>query len=198
MIIWHFIPLNAPNVGEIWEAGVKMTKVHLCRIIGNVKLTFEALCTVLAQIEAILNSKLLTQLSSDLEDLQALTPGHFLIGKRITAIPDPDVSQVQQARLSQWQHLVQLQQHFWACWSKEYRSKLQQRTKWRKNCADIKIGSLVIVKNENSPPLHWQFGRVVDVYTGSGDVVRVVKIKTVSGVFKRPITKICPLPVHPQ
>lgn len=54
---WHFIPPASPHFGGLWEAGVKSTKTHLTKIIGNSSLTFEELSTLLVQIEAILNSR---------------------------------------------------------------------------------------------------------------------------------------------
>jgi len=51
-ITWKFIPQHAPHFGGIWEAAVKSMKVHLRCILGEVKLTYEELSTLLAQIEA--------------------------------------------------------------------------------------------------------------------------------------------------
>ena len=74
-IVWDFIPERAPYFEGLWEAVVKSLKKHLHRIVGNVKLTFEELSTVLTQIEACLNSRPLTALPCD-EDggIQVLTP----------------------------------------------------------------------------------------------------------------------------
>ncbi|EFN70688.1 hypothetical protein EAG_00141, partial [Camponotus floridanus] len=60
----------------LWEAAVKSTKHHLRRVIGESTLTFEEMSTLLAQIEACLNSRPLQALSDDPDDLSALTPGH--------------------------------------------------------------------------------------------------------------------------
>jgi len=79
-ISWHFIPAHSPYFGGLWEAGIKSLKYHLKRIAGNVILTFEELYTLLTQIEALLNSRPLTPMSSDPNDLTPLTPAHFLIG----------------------------------------------------------------------------------------------------------------------
>ncbi len=56
-IHWSFIPEHAPHFGRLWESAVKSVKFHLKRIVGNVKLTFEELTTVLSQVEACLNSR---------------------------------------------------------------------------------------------------------------------------------------------
>ena len=80
-IQWKFIPEHAPHFGGIWEACVKSMKMHLRRIIGNTKLTFEEFTTVLSQIEACLNSRPLSPMPNDDDGIEALTPGHFLIGR---------------------------------------------------------------------------------------------------------------------
>ena len=55
-------------------------KRHLNREMGKALLTYEELTTLLCQVEAVLNSRPLQPLSSDTNDLEILTPGHFLVG----------------------------------------------------------------------------------------------------------------------
>lgn len=76
-IKWVFNPPSAPHFGGFWEVGVKSVKYHLKRCLGTMTPTFEDLLTLLAQIEACLNSRPLTPVSNDPNDLTALTPGHF-------------------------------------------------------------------------------------------------------------------------
>ena len=191
---WKFIPPRSPHWGGIWEAAIKSTKYHLKRIVGNAHLTFEELSTVLTQIEAILNSRPICALSTDPSDLTYLTPGHFLIGSNLTSYPEKNLANVPENRLSFWQRCVKIQQDFWKKWSIEYLNRLQNRPKWFRTSQNLKINDIVLLKEDNVPPLNWPRARIIEVFPGSDKKVRVVKLRTSEGVVTRPIAKICPLP----
>lgn len=94
---------RSPHFGGLWEAAVKSAKTHLCRVVGDVKLTFEELSTVLTQIEACLNSRPLVPVNVPDEDgIEVLTPGHFLIGRPLCALPDPSFSLCSVSLLKRW------------------------------------------------------------------------------------------------
>lgn len=99
----NLTPPSTPHFGGKWEAGVKSVKYHLQRVMGNILLTYEEFNTLLTQIEAVLNSRLLTALTENPEDLQALIPEHFLIGCTPTTIPEPSSECLNLSRLSRWQ-----------------------------------------------------------------------------------------------
>ncbi|XP_071653530.1 uncharacterized protein [Temnothorax longispinosus] len=132
-IKWHFNPPVAPHFGGLWEAAVKSTKFHLRRVIGETKLTFEEMSTFLAQVEACLNSRLLQALFDDPDDMSALTPGHFLIGAPLLAVPEPFLTDTAESSLSRWQHLQKMRDHFWSRWSHEYINGMIARSKWLKS-----------------------------------------------------------------
>ena len=54
MVGRYVIPERAPHFGGLWEAAVKSMIKHLRNIVGNTRLTFEELATVLCQIESVL------------------------------------------------------------------------------------------------------------------------------------------------
>ncbi|XP_065075569.1 uncharacterized protein LOC135699280 [Ochlerotatus camptorhynchus] len=93
-IKWVFNPPSAPHRGGIWEAAVKSAKKHLMAVVGSGAATFEEHSTVLAQVEACLNSRQLCPLSSNPDSYEALTPGHFLFGQSMNLIPEPDVRHI--------------------------------------------------------------------------------------------------------
>lgn len=197
-IQWHFIPPGAPHFGGIWEAGVKSIKHHLRRIVGKNILTFEEITTTLTQIEACLNSRPLIPMSDDPENLDYLTPGHFLVGRALLSTPQADLTSTNLNLLDRWNLIQKFQQDFWNSWRSEYLSRLQQRPKWLNPERNIEKGDLVVVKDERLPPLHWRLGRIIDVHPGADLLVRVVTIKTQQGEIKRPITKVCLLPIERQ
>ncbi|GBM19986.1 hypothetical protein AVEN_77910-1 [Araneus ventricosus] len=119
-IDWKFLPPKAPNFGGLWEAGVKSFKHHLKRVVDNSKLTFEEFVTVTTQIEGILNSRPFVPLTSDIEDLNALTPAHFLIGRPINSIVEPNLFKIPDCRLKIWQTLTKMIQIIWKRWSNDY------------------------------------------------------------------------------
>lgn len=127
-IKWNFIPPQSPHMGSLWESAVKSCKNHLTKVVGLTPLSFEELTTIVAQIEAILNSRPLTPLSADPTDLNALTPGHFLIGRPLTSIIEFDLTDIKIGRLNRHQVLEQIKQKRWSI---EYLTQLQQRVKWQ-------------------------------------------------------------------
>ena len=191
---WKFIPPHAPHFGGLWEAAVKSMKYHLRRTLGSHIATYEELCTLLSEIEACLNSRPLCALSDDPSNPTYLSPGHFLIGEPLTQLPTIDLTIVKVNRLSRWQmHQQQLQQ-FWQKWSKDYLQSLQQRQRWLKTTPNLQPGNLVLVREDNTSPLQWPTAVIQDTHPGTDGIVRVVTVRTSKGLFKRPITKICPLP----
>jgi hypothetical protein len=124
----------------------------------------------------------------------ALTPGHFLTLAPLTCLPEPNLEHVKLNRLSRWQLLQRMHQSFWDRWHREYLHTLQQRSKWHKPQTDLSRGTLVLIKNDQVPPLQWNLGRVEDIHPGADGVIRVAIVKTNGGSFRRPVVKLCPLP----
>ncbi|KAH8240512.1 hypothetical protein KR032_004483, partial [Drosophila birchii] len=174
--------------GGLWEAAVKSAKRLLVSVTATSSLTFEELNTVIIEVEAILNSRPLTPMSSDPTDTSALTPGHFLIGEPLVAPPDANLALPGKTLVNRWELVSRLKQSFWNQWSMEYLQELQMRTKWKTMAQNVKEGLLVLVKEDNVPVMSWPMGRIVKTYPGKDNQVRVVDVKTASGTFKRPVT----------
>ena len=193
-IQWKFIPERSPHFGGLWESAVKSAKNHLKRIVSPVKLTFEEFTTVLNQVEACLNSRPLVPINSPNDDgIEALTPGHFLIGRPLTALPDPQSSYKSVSVLRRWHLCQHLVRHFWHRWENEYLASLNKLNKWRHPSRNVTPGDIVVVQESGTVPTRWPIGRVLEVHPGKDHFIRVVTIKTAQGTYTRPVSKIAVL-----
>ena len=189
-ITWKFIPEHTPHFGGLWEAAVKSMKTHLKRVVGETKLTFEELATILAQIEACLNSRPLVPLPCEGDTIEPLTPGHFLIGRPLEALPDPSASYQSISLLRQWHLCQHITRHFWKRWSTKYISIIRRYVNWHHPSQNMQVGDLVLLQEDNLVPTKWPMGRTVDTHPGKDGFVRIVTVRTSNGTYKRPITKI--------
>lgn len=192
-IEWHMIPPRAPHFGGIWESNIKSIKLHLYRVIGSQLLTYEELLTVLTQIETILNSRPLCILSED-PFPEPLTPAHFIMASPLTYLPTASVSEETKTLRHRKELLDQMVNSYWKRWRLEYLNSLQVRQKWLSDTDNVKTGTVVLIHQDDVPPLRWPLGIIQEVYPGSDGRVRVALVKTATGTFKRPIVKLCPLP----
>ncbi|XP_053686155.1 uncharacterized protein LOC128735696 [Sabethes cyaneus] len=194
-ITFHFNPARSPHFGGLWEASVKTFKYHLYRVIKDTQLNIDDFNTLLVQVEGIMNSRPLTPLSSDPADVVALTPGHFLVGEPLQSLPEPNLCDIPINRLDSFQKMQQRLQHFWRAWSRDYVAQLQDRKKWPVVQPNIDVGTLVLLKQDNTPPMRWNLGRIEQTFPGKDGRVRVVQVRTAHGTYRRAITEICPLPI---
>ncbi|GFS51943.1 integrase catalytic domain-containing protein [Trichonephila clavipes] len=154
-IEWDFIPPASPHFGVLWEANIKSIKRILLRVAKSAIMNFEELTALVTQIEAVLNSRPLSPLSSDPNDLNPL-----------------------------WTLIQSLRDKFWNHWSTEYLTHLQTRVKWSVQNPNLMENQLVLLKDLNTKPLDWPMGRILEVFPGSDGLVRVVNVKTSTGILK--------------
>jgi hypothetical protein len=183
-INFHFIPPCSPHMGGIWEVGVKSTKFNLRWVVGNAKLTFEEFYTLLCQVEGVLNSRPVCPLSNNADNLQVLTPGHFLIGTSFLALPGHNLIDLSSSRLSRWSHVQQMVQRLWKCWSHDYLHQLQQRNQWKDIQPNVTIGDLVLLKEDNLPPFVWKKAVISDIHAGRDGLSECSYIRNIIGNIK--------------
>lgn len=176
---------------------MKSAKFHLAGIIGLAHLTFEEMQTALCEIEAILNLRPISPLSSDPNDTSYLSPGHFLVGTPLNSFPNRNLIDVNCNALLRWQRIEQMRQHFWSKWSREYVSSLQQRTKWRTSGGQqLAPRQLVLIMQPNLAPLQRATGRVEQVHPGADGVTRTATVRTARGSYVRPLSRLAILPLE--
>jgi hypothetical protein len=210
-IKWNFILERAPWWGGYYERMVQLVKRSLRKILGNARLTFEELTTVLTEVEGSLNSRPLTYVYSELSDGEPLTPSHLVIGRRISTLPDPeefsDSEEDSNAIVRRQRYLSQLLQHFWKRWNKEYLADLREfhrnTTYTNSTVREVEVGEVVLVQGEDLPRSQWKIGRVEALLKSKDGEVRGVKLRALNKkgkpiVLRRPIQKLVPLEIKEE
>lgn len=202
-IDWKFIPPNAPHQGGIWEREIRTIKKTMTALLHEqpIKMTDEALQTLLCEIENILNNRPLTALSQDPQDLDALTPNHLLLLNNGVKFPPGLFSHDDVYARKRWKQVQYLANLFWTRFRREYLSVLQARTKWTREKRSHRVGDLVLVTDQNLPRNNWPTGRIVEVFPDRNNYVRSAKVKIIKhksgknlaiepAIIERPITKL--------
>lgn len=195
---WTFITPSASHQGGLWEAAVKQMKVHLKRVIGPEKYTYEAMSTLLAEVEACMNSRPICAMADDPDDLTALTPAHFLIGEPLKLPLPLRHEHPPKMAVGLYKQLQARINSFWEKWSTDYLSSLINRPKWKTEQENIRVGQLVLIKSEIIAPTYWAMGRIIAVKKSDDGCVRSARIKVFNGEIERPIQKLIVLPVDEE
>ena len=197
---WKFIPKRAPWYGGL----VGMVKMSLKKTLGRAFITLTVLQTTIVEVEAVLNDRPLTHLSSATGDLEPLTPSHLLCGRRIVPLPhpnvtdeeisDPDYHSADQLR-SKIDRQGLLLQHFQSRWKKEYLTSLREVHRTTGTTEQtVKTGDVVQI-HDDCPRNQWRLGVVEEVVKGKDGFIRSVTLRTTSGRTNRPIARLYPLEV---
>ena len=123
---WVFNPPAASHMGGIWERMIRSVRKVLNALLKNQSPNDEGLSTLMCEVEAILNSRPLTKVS-DPNDLQALSPNHFLLLRAGPESPPGIFAENDQFTQKRWRQVQYLSDMFWKRWTKEYLPSLQKR-----------------------------------------------------------------------
>eukprot|EP00731_Ephydatia_muelleri_P009508 Em0005g94a len=212
-VCWSFNVAKAPWWGGFYERLVGSVKRCLKKVVGNARLTFDELLTVIVEVEGTLNSRPLTYLAAD--DVQEpLTPAHLLTGYRLLGLPDPHsvleqdadfvVSGDRSSITTRMEYTRRLLRHFWKRWRSEYLISLRDTHKYTNITGNGKryaaMEDIVLVHDENHPRTFWKLGRVENLIEGHDGLVRaaVVRVASESGTttLRRPVQLLYPLEMN--
>ena len=191
-IAWIFNPPGASHMGGVWERQIRTIRAVLAGVLKQQVLDDENLTTLLTVVESIINGRPITKLSDDPRDDRPLTPNHLLTLRSGSVLPPGkfDSADLYRRRWKQIQYLADL---FWHRWLREYLPTLQKRQKWLVPKPNISVGDLVLLKQDNLLRNQWPLGLIIEIHKSADGVVRTVEVKTMTGNYKRPVTKICVL-----
>ncbi|KAG5870885.1 hypothetical protein JTB14_035753 [Gonioctena quinquepunctata] len=103
-------------MGGVWECLIHSVK-NSYTVLRNRTLKDELLSTLFAEVKAIINARPIVKVSTDPDDLEALTPNHFIMG---TSNRDSSFSKLEGHNLRCHSRTTQqITNEYWRRWIKE-------------------------------------------------------------------------------
>ncbi|XP_027865140.1 uncharacterized protein LOC114139406 [Xiphophorus couchianus] len=192
---WEFNPPHASHMGGSWERMIGVARRILDSMLlrNKIQLTHEVLCTLMAEITAIINARPLVPVSSDPENPFVLSPS-MLITQKSCLQPPPGDFLDKDLYTKQWRQVQALSNQFWTRWRHEYLPTLQQRQKWTVSCRNLQVGDLVLLKDAQVTRNSWPMAKVNATFPGKDSRVRKIEVKGWSQgcvkTFMRPVTEV--------
>ena len=206
-IEWKFNLERAPWWGGFFERMVGSVKSCLRRVVGNARLSYEELETLLTEVEATLNFRQLTYDDSELNG-EVLTPSHLVYGRRILTLPD-EIVEPEEAKSgnqgtcsARMRYLSLKLAHYWNRWRKEYLVSLREfhRGKTEARNSEIESGDVVTVFEEGKKRGQWKTGIVEGLVIGKDKVVRGARVRVITKgkptSISRPVQHLYPLEIR--
>ena len=179
---WIFNPPLASHFGGAWEREIRSIRNVLNGVLNMqpMRLNNDELNTLLCEVESILNSRPLTTVSDDPNDLEPLTPNHILLVKSGPTFPPGLFSSADHYVKRRWRQVQYLADVFWSRWKKEYLSNLQRRQKWNHSLPNHSVGDLVLLVDQNLPRNQWSVGKIIKTFPDDCGIIRRVTVRTVN------------------
>ena len=186
-IDWFFNPPWAPHFGGPFERMIQSIKLAVDAMTNTMKPRVPSepvLRAALCESIGIMNSRPLTHTPIDAEDEMPLTPNDLLGQSNLTTIPGlgDEKSNYCKALYRRAQHLTNV---FTKRWIDSYLPVISKRCKWFEKSKPLEEGDIVLIINPTMARCLWKKGRVIKVYMGRDNQVRVVDVKTADGKIKK-------------
>jgi hypothetical protein len=195
-ITWKFIVPRAAWWGGWWERMIGSTKRCLRKVLGRSQVDEEGLNTILVSIEASLNSRPITQ---DEATADVLTPAHFLVGERLTALPTGPEPAARRDLAKEFRRQQRATEDFWKKWQREYLTQLKSFHEVRqpqRGSSSLRLGDVVLLYEDTRPRHMWKKARIEELREGRDGRIRTVVLRTSKGsTISRPVQLVIPMEV---
>ncbi|KAI1712841.1 pao retrotransposon peptidase domain-containing protein [Ditylenchus destructor] len=211
-IYWKFIPELAPWFGSTYERLVAIAKDAFRKTVGKNVLTFDELHTFVSEVEASMNHRPLTYVTTDADGILPLRPIDFIQPKALVLLEGPllDESKDTEYRpvtfsrdraTEAWKATLAYQAKFWERWSEEYLQMLRERSQWThraprlENSTSPKVGEVVLLHDNLRPKNLWKMGRITEVFETPNGIRTAKVLMGKDSILTRPVNKLYSLEV---
>ena len=191
-IEWTFNTPYTPHEGGHYERMVGSMKKALNVILPTAgPLREEELNTCLIVAEGLLNSRPLSYVSSDPEDLTPLTPAHFLkLDTYAEAAPDCGFQSSSRKFFERWLHIQKVLDKIWGRFIREVIPNLNKMNRWTTQRRDVQVGDIVAVLEDKTRGV-WPLGKVIKIFPGEkDDHIRRAHVQCQGRTLDRSLTRL--------
>ena len=182
VIKWKFNLSRAPWWGGQFQKMVGLVKNALYKTVGKSKLERHELAEVLTDIETTLNKRPLTYMEEDIE-FPVLTLNLLVLGEQLI-IPNEDPENIKDKDIRKCQKYIQkCKEVAWNRWRSEYLT------------LEVKLGKVVVIKDEEQNRAQWNIGIMTDVYPRKDGRMRAVKLRAGKSYLERAAQHLHPLKI---
>ncbi|XP_059844927.1 GRB10-interacting GYF protein 2-like [Hypanus sabinus] len=157
------------------------------------RLAHEVLCTLMAEVTAIINAQSFLPVSSDPENPFILLPSTLLTQKAGAPPPPGDFSD-KDLYTKQWRQVQALANQFWPRWRQKYLPLLQQRQKWTEPRRNLQVEDLVLLRDKQIARNSWPMARITATFPSGDGHVRKIELKTTNQgdvkIYQGPVTEV--------
>ena len=190
-IKWKFITERSPHRGGWWERICRSLKELLRKVLCKAFLSYVEMCTILKEIESMINSRPLTFIEKSIGDNEVITPAHLALGRALKTIPDVPYGVHKECSISgTYLYRQRLMGIFWKRRQSEYLPKLTVRHKWTDEVFPLRKGDVVFISEENQKRSNRPLGRLVEIHKGADGLIQTVSLKTKKGILNRSVQKL--------
>ena len=172
-IKWHFTPGESQWMNRCSEALVKSAKKAIKQAIGVQVMSYSELSTVFAECSNLLNERPIGRHPQHPDDGKYLSPNDLLLGRSSNLLPSGPFENMSSAQKSM-QFVQNVVDSFWRKWTRDYFPSLIVQAKWHTDRRNLKIGDVVLMKDDKAIRGHWRMAKVSEVTPSSDGKVRRV------------------------
>jgi hypothetical protein len=192
-IEWTLVPTGGQHFNGQAERMIGLIKQQLWRTFEGKRLTHEETVTVLAEAVHKINSRPLTW--NPRPEGEPLCVQDLMLGR---AKPGQVEVKLESGKklTKRFENVQQAQQEFWKRWIEEVFPQRLKQSKWRQERRDLKIGDIVLRKDETAAGQTYKYAKVVKVHTSTDGKVRAADVEyklpgeSVFRMTTRPIHKL--------
>jgi hypothetical protein len=181
-IKWDFTPPYSPSQNGLIERMVGSAKAAIRTVLDvtNEVITDETLLTCFKKVQGLLNDRPLAYSSKDCNDLEFLTPNHFILSGKIGEDLAPIINNKNKGPETEYKIVWSLAEKIWRRFVQEMKPKMSLYNKRNNKRPNIMKDDIVVILDEREskvgPASRYPLARVIDTIKGHDGLVRKVSL----------------------